>query len=469
MKFCDKLQKIRKENNVTQEQLADKLNVSRQAVSKWESGTAYPDTEKLIQISKIFNVSLDELINDKKSNNQKANEKKFNFIETFNMVFDFFGNILSMFSAMKFSEKIKFLIEMGFLLLIVIGSSVISKDIICEIVRRLFIFMPGNILKGIIYLVDTLLYIVWIILGVIIFVRVIKTRYLDYYVIIKDDNVKERIIEEPIKELKEKKDYKVVIRDPEHSGYNIIKKIGKIFMFMLKCIAVFIAMPVVASFIFFVMLLVISLMYLFSGIFFNGITLALLGIVLFIFLVIYFIYNLVFNRKNSYSKMFMIFILSITLVGVGIGLSFATLSTFTTYDDNEIERATKTYTIDMRDNLIINEIMDIPNEKIVIDNTLSDIKMDITTCGDGEVYTYSYSTNRYYDDSEEYNYNVYEIASTYVDYDEIARLKSVIEDLKKKKINTNSFYNSCNYEIEKVYVSEDNLTKLRENYINFND
>ena len=54
MKFCDKLQKIRKENNITQEQLADKLGVSRQAVSKWESGTAYPDTEKLIQISKIY-------------------------------------------------------------------------------------------------------------------------------------------------------------------------------------------------------------------------------------------------------------------------------------------------------------------------------------------------------------------------------------------------------------------------------
>ena len=208
MKFCDKLQKIRKENNVTQEQLADKLNVSRQAVSKWESGTAYPDTEKLIQISKIFNISLDELVNDNKNNSQKKSDKRFNFMETFNMVFEFFGNIFSMFSAMKFSEKIKFIIEMGLLLLIVIGSSIISKDIICEIVRRLFIFMPDNLLRGIIYLVDTLLYIVWIILGVIIFVRVIKTRYLDYYVIIKDDNVKERIIEEPIKELKEKKEYK---------------------------------------------------------------------------------------------------------------------------------------------------------------------------------------------------------------------------------------------------------------------
>ena len=469
MKFCDKLQKIRKENNVTQEQLADKLNVSRQAVSKWESGAAYPDTEKLIQISKIFNVSLDELINDNNANSQKKIDKKFSFMETFNMVFGFFGNVLSMFSAMKFSEKIKFLFEMGILLLIVLGSSIISKDIICEIVRRLFIFMPDNILSGIIYLVDTLLYIIWIILGVIIFVRVIKTRYLDYYVIIKDDSVKERIIEEPIKELKEKKNYKVVIRDPEHSSYNFIKKIGKLFIFMLKCMAAFIAIPIVMSFVFFVMLLVISLMYLFSGLFFNGISLALLGIILFIFLVICFIYNLLFNRKNNYSKIFMIFIMSISLVGVGIGLSFATLATFTTYEDNELERVTKTYTIDMKDNLIINEIMDISNDKIVIDNTLSNIKMDITTCGDGEVYTYTYSTNRYYDDSEEYNYNVYEIVSTYVDYDEITRLKSVLEDLKKKRINTNNFYNSCNYEIEKIYISEDNLTKIRDNYINFND
>ena len=74
MEFSEKLQKIRKEHNITQELLADKLNVSRQAVSKWESGTSYPDTEKLIQISKLFNVSLDELIND--NNEQKKMDKR---------------------------------------------------------------------------------------------------------------------------------------------------------------------------------------------------------------------------------------------------------------------------------------------------------------------------------------------------------------------------------------------------------
>ena len=87
MRFCDKLQKLRKENNITQEGLADKLNVSRQAVSKWESGTGYPDTEKLIMLSKILNVSLDELVNDSEIKKNTQTEKlgfkeKFSHVST---------------------------------------------------------------------------------------------------------------------------------------------------------------------------------------------------------------------------------------------------------------------------------------------------------------------------------------------------------------------------------------------------
>lgn len=64
MMFGDKIAKCRKENNYTQEQLADLLGVSRQAVSKWESGTAYPETDKLIRMSKLFHCSLDYLLGD---------------------------------------------------------------------------------------------------------------------------------------------------------------------------------------------------------------------------------------------------------------------------------------------------------------------------------------------------------------------------------------------------------------------
>ena len=65
MTLGDKLSKLRKEKNYTQEQLADILGVSRQSVSKWESDIAYPETDKLIRISELFGCSLDYLLKDK--------------------------------------------------------------------------------------------------------------------------------------------------------------------------------------------------------------------------------------------------------------------------------------------------------------------------------------------------------------------------------------------------------------------
>lgn len=62
MTFGDKLAKLRKQKNLTQEQLADMLNVSRQSVSKWESDISYPETEKLISLAKLFDCSTDYLL-----------------------------------------------------------------------------------------------------------------------------------------------------------------------------------------------------------------------------------------------------------------------------------------------------------------------------------------------------------------------------------------------------------------------
>ena len=64
MIFSEKLQLIRKNKGLTQEELAEKLDVSRQAVAKWESGQAYPDISNLIQISNLFNVTVDYLVRD---------------------------------------------------------------------------------------------------------------------------------------------------------------------------------------------------------------------------------------------------------------------------------------------------------------------------------------------------------------------------------------------------------------------
>ena len=64
MIFSEKLQLIRKNKGLTQEELAEKLSVSRQAVAKWEAGQVYPEIANLIQISNLFNVTVDYLVRD---------------------------------------------------------------------------------------------------------------------------------------------------------------------------------------------------------------------------------------------------------------------------------------------------------------------------------------------------------------------------------------------------------------------
>lgn len=65
MEFNNKLYELRKQKGFSQEELANRLNVSRQTVSKWEVGDSTPDMEKLVAISDLFGISLDELVLDK--------------------------------------------------------------------------------------------------------------------------------------------------------------------------------------------------------------------------------------------------------------------------------------------------------------------------------------------------------------------------------------------------------------------
>ncbi len=70
-----KLQQLRKEHGLSQEELANKLNVSRQAVSKWERGEATPNTDNLIQLAKLYNTSLDQIVANENNENSPVLEK----------------------------------------------------------------------------------------------------------------------------------------------------------------------------------------------------------------------------------------------------------------------------------------------------------------------------------------------------------------------------------------------------------
>lgn len=86
MEFNEKLQQLRKKQNLTQEQLADQLYVSRTAVSKWESGKGYPNIESLKCISKLFSVTIDELLSSDELITLAESENRSNIKKIYNLI-----------------------------------------------------------------------------------------------------------------------------------------------------------------------------------------------------------------------------------------------------------------------------------------------------------------------------------------------------------------------------------------------
>ena len=138
MEFNEQIKCLRKENNLTQEEIAKKLNITRQAISNWENNRNLPDFEMIILIAKTFGVSLDELIlGDKKMNKveqtlindgKRTRAKKFNMVTTIiGSVFIILGIIFFLISAISVSyidrsgvlHENFFLVPLGYLSLFV--------------------------------------------------------------------------------------------------------------------------------------------------------------------------------------------------------------------------------------------------------------------------------------------------------------------------------------------------------------
>ena len=87
MEFGEKIQKLRNEKKWTQEQLAEKLYVSRTAVSKWESGKGYPNIDSLKDIAKLFSKTIDELLSSEEIIDIAKKENTTNIKRTNNLIY----------------------------------------------------------------------------------------------------------------------------------------------------------------------------------------------------------------------------------------------------------------------------------------------------------------------------------------------------------------------------------------------
>lgn len=106
MTFGQKLKKLRNENNLTQEQLADMIFVTRTAVSKWETDNGYPGIDSLKALSNLFRISIDELMSDSDIENKKLIDEK-NARKMYYIAIAFFGLTL-LFTLLAYFLKISY-------------------------------------------------------------------------------------------------------------------------------------------------------------------------------------------------------------------------------------------------------------------------------------------------------------------------------------------------------------------------
>ena len=483
MKFCDKLSKLRKNNNMSQEQLADKLGVSRQAVSKWESGSSLPDMAKILELCKILNCSLDDLVDDGATGNMKLPETKITINTYLNEVLDFITKTLNMFWSMSIIEKIKCILEMGFIILIIILIWAIIGGVISSIFGNILYMLPSKV-SEIIYTLSSIIYKIFgLITGAIIFIHIFKIRYLDYFITIEDNNTEKKTKEAPIEEKEtpeetknerkfiEHKKNKIIIRDPKHSTYNFFTALAHLVLWGIKFLLVLAAIPCVICFIFLAFALTTSIYLIKGGIFFLGITIILIGCLLVNYIVLKIIYNFILDQKHNFKKIFLIFIIGLLFAGIGLGISFTSYLTFDkNTNSNKIEYITKEETLPYKEDIILS-FLEWDITEIIEDDNQKNIKLEITYNKEGNLNLESNKITQsiYYDNaSEEYItsfYNEYDIYYTYDSYGNfIDELNYLIEKLEnKERVDDYIEVEYRNISKIKIYISKENLEQIKKN------
>ncbi len=163
MTFGQKLKKLRNDNGLTQEQLADKIFVTRTAISKWETDTGYPSIDSLKEISNLFSVSIDELISDVDIENKKLLDEK-NSRKMYYVAIAFLG-LTIIFTLLAYFLKMPYFSFGSFVGLIgYVGCGLLSKPkykrmqarklIVPYIISRIVIF--AVVLSVIIYTIVTM-------------------------------------------------------------------------------------------------------------------------------------------------------------------------------------------------------------------------------------------------------------------------------------------------------------------------
>ena len=395
MKFGDKLIELRKKNGYSQEELAEKLGVSRQSVSKWESNNTYPETDKIIQIANLFECSMDDLINDKITDIDSSLRKNKNNIYTvWDSLLDFITKTVNMFSKMTFKDGLECLIKMFILglLLSILGNIICGTA--SSILANIFSFINNNITYTIKDILNSIFHLLWFIISVITIIYTFKIKYLNNYEQEKvDKNIKKNNNKETT--ISEEK-----INNQNEKPFEFLSTLSKIVVIFIKFLIIWVIIGMVFTTIGLVLTSVITLSQIFTHIVFLLISLILISSTVISIQIIIILISFIFDKKVNIKLNIIIFISCILIVGISSGLTIISIKNIELVEDNSVfNLKTKELKIDYKDNLVIeNDGIGNNNKyKYIIDNNIEENKIIINKEIDEKyfkIYTYNASIDQ---------------------------------------------------------------------------
>ena len=356
--LAENLKKIRKENNLSQEDLADILGVSRQAISKWESKVSYPEMDKIVLLCKKFDLNIDDLLHRDIKEVKESMAVKSKIKSSCAEIFNFIINSIELFWQMTLKMKITFILEQIIIIIIMLiiwnCGAYIGGFIIQQILRKI----PHDIYIIIYNVFSSLYLILGLIFNIIIIFKLYKVRYYNTYVsYVNNENALESKVSLEFKNSRDinfkqniTRPNKIIIENKNSSDDNFFDLLTNIVVGIIKLIGLGIVSFLSLTLASIVIGLICSLLIVKSGLFFTGIFSSGLALGIITILGILLLLNFIFNRKSNFKIMINAFIGSVILLGLGLGFVLVSLVGFS---DASLSNNLKQESIEilMQDNL----------------------------------------------------------------------------------------------------------------------
>lgn len=454
MKFGENLQKLRKEKGISQEQLAEQLGVTRQSVSKWESGASYPEMDKIVALCNMFHCDMDALIN-KDIKEERERKDAANIVKNlFQSAANYVKKTIYLFEHKSFKDIVKMLAQVIIIICVILCFAIpfmLLKEIIISL------FYTGNNWFSMFFskFWEFIFNASYAVLAIATFLYVFKVKFLDAEEVIEiiEEQEGTQLIEDEKKQEKQTEEkQKVKVIKVNSNNFSLLDLLSKAITICLKGMFLLFLIPIVIGTIFTVVILVLLIALIFRGLFLMGPILLVLSIVVLGIVIIELILNFVFNLKFSKRRIIITIISTIVLGSIGIGLSIWYFLNLNVINDipNEFKSVVKEEIYPMTDNILIH-YYDYGNLDFVEDNNLQDkvcVRIDYYTIAN-DVEIVKDNNEIYLDFNTIENINIKEITD------------SIVNNLKEGKFHA---YDKLNRVSMTITTSKKNIQKIKDNY-----